>query len=236
MRPIVRSPPGTSLRPSGRSPPNLHVTSRAAPKIGSSPPNIGLSRDRPTTRHAGIELNPKSPPRDGGPKYRGVRRPSPAKPENTEKSRPKKTTPGEGNNTSKALRRRKACNPFRQRDEDEVLAKRSHNRRRWSHVFAAGDIEFKRHSGPIWNSLTAPAILPLSVDYFPSPQELRDERTFQFNPYTVTLSGIENKDYSTHAELMLELVRQRVTQDFQIVTAAAVKDSESRPEPQRQGM
>lgn len=133
------------------------------------------------------------------------------------------------------MRQQKACNPFRQSDEDEVLAKRSHNRRRWSHVFPSGEVEFKRHSGPIWNSLTAPAILPLSVDYFPSPQELRDEGTFQFNPYTITLGGIENKHYSTHAELLMEMVRQRVAQDYQIVTNVAVTDSENRPEPQRIG-
>jgi Vacuolar membrane-associated protein Iml1 len=42
-------------------------------------------------------------------------------------------------------RRKKAFNPFRQRDEDEVLAQKSHNRRRWSHVFPLGEVEFKRH-------------------------------------------------------------------------------------------
>lgn len=135
-----------------------------------------------------------------------------------------------------SMRRRKPFNPFRQSDEDEVLAKRSHNRRRWSHVFPVGEVEFKRHSGPIWNSLTTPAILPISVDYFPSPQELRDEGTFQFSPYTVTLSGMDRLYYSTHAELLMELVRQRVTQDFQIVTAAAVEESQTRAEAQRQGM
>jgi hypothetical protein len=133
-------------------------------------------------------------------------------------------------------RRKKAFNPFRQSDEDEVLAKRSHNRRRWSHVFPAGEVEFKRHAGPIWNSLTSPAILPLSVDYFPSPQELRDESTFQFNFYQVTLGGIENNHYTTHADLLMEMVRQRVTQDFQIVTSAAVAESETRArELQREG-
>jgi hypothetical protein len=137
---------------------------------------------------------------------------------------------------SLASRRKKAFNPFRQSDEDEVLAKRSHNRRRWSHVFPAGEVEFKRHAGPIWNSLTSPAILPLSVDYFPSPQELRDETRFQFNFYQVTLSGIENNHYATHADLLMEMVRQRVTQDFQIVTQAAVDESERRAfEAQREG-
>lgn len=133
-------------------------------------------------------------------------------------------------------RRQKAFNPFRQSDEDAVLAKRSHNRRRWSHVFPAGEVEFKRHAGPIWNSLTSPAILPLSVDYFPSPHELRDESRFTFSPYSVTLSGIDKSHYSTHDELLMELVRQRVTQDFQIVTAAAVEESKRRAESQRQGM
>lgn len=131
-------------------------------------------------------------------------------------------------------RRKKAFNPFRQSDEDEVLAKRSHNRRRWSHVFPVGEVEFKRHSGPNWNSLTSPAILPLSVDYFPSSQELRDESTFQFSPYTVTLGGLDKKHYSSHAELLMEMVRQRLTQDFQVVTAAAVEESENRAEIQRQ--
>lgn len=47
--------------------------------------------------------------------------------------------------SNKASRRKKAFNPFRQQDEDAVLAKRSHNRRRWSHVFPATEVEFKRH-------------------------------------------------------------------------------------------
>ena len=132
-------------------------------------------------------------------------------------------------------RKMKAFNPFRQSDEDEVLAKRSHNRRRWSHVFPAGEVEFKRHAGPIWNSLTSPAILPLSVDYFPSPQELRDESAFQFNPYTVTLGGLDKRQYSSHADLLMEMVRQRLIQDFQIVTDTALAESESRVETQRQG-
>ena len=42
-------------------------------------------------------------------------------------------------------RRKKAFNPFRQEDEDEELAEKSHNRRRWSHVFPLGEVEFKRH-------------------------------------------------------------------------------------------
>jgi hypothetical protein len=65
---------------------------------------------------------------------------------------------------SRRNRQKKAFNPFRQQDEDEVLAKKSHNRRRWSHVFPLGEVEFKRHAGPNWKSLSSPAILPLFVD------------------------------------------------------------------------
>jgi hypothetical protein len=168
----------------------------------------------------------QSPPRFDPPRVGGTTRDRPGQ-------RPAHTS---SNKQHLGSRRKKAFNPFRQRDEDEVLAIRSHNRRRWSHVFPVGEIEFKRHAGPIWKSLTAPAILPLSVDYFPSPQELRDENTFQFSPYTVTLGGLDKKYYSTHAELLMEMVRQRLTQDFQLVTPAALKDSESRPDSQRQGM
>ena len=46
---------------------------------------------------------------------------------------------------SKASKKKKAFNPFRQQDEDAVLAEKSHNRRRWSHVFPATEVEFKRH-------------------------------------------------------------------------------------------
>lgn len=131
--------------------------------------------------------------------------------------------------------RQLSYNPFRQRDEDEVLATRSHNRRRWSHVFPVGEVEFKRHAGPSWNSLTSPAILPLSVDYVPSLQELRDESRFRFSPYSITLSGIEKSFYKTHDELMMEMVRMRVTQDYQIVTVEAVRESNNRGEQLRQG-
>jgi hypothetical protein len=68
----------------------------------------------------------------------------------------------------------------------------------------------------------------LSVDFFPSPQELKDENNFQFNFYQVTLGGIDNNPYATHADLLMEMVRQRVTQDFQIVTPLAIAESEKR--------
>lgn len=119
-------------------------------------------------------------------------------------------------------RRRKPINPFRQQDEIEVLAQKSHNSRRWSHVFPQGEIEFKRKSGPNWKSLTAPAILPLSVDYFP-PQREREHK-FTFSLYNVTLSEFERNNFSSNKELLWEMVRQRITQDYQFVPASLVDD------------
>ena len=200
---------------------NAHrMSSRIFPQ---SPPRSGIHREKSAPMRTTVA---HSPPKGGHlqrDRSSSVRSGSRDSPHSSVKS-------------SVISRRKKAFNPFRQSDEDEVLAKRSHNRRRWSHVFPIGEVEFKRHAGPIWNSLTSPAILPLSVDYFPSPQELRDENTFQFNFYQVTLGGIENNHYASHADLLMEMVRQRVTQDFQIVTQAAISESEQRAiENQREG-
>jgi hypothetical protein len=113
----------------------------------------------------------------------------------------------QGNARSHNSRRKKAFNPFRQQDEDEVLAKKSHNRRRWSHVFPLGEVEFKRHAGPNWKSLSSPAILPLSVDYFPPQQEIDHKYTFSVS--NVTLSEFEKTHYSSNKDLLMEMVRQR---------------------------
>lgn len=215
MRPISRSPPiNSGLRSSNRSP--IKILSQSPPKM-----SIPWQGCVPT------KVLAQSPPRAGLLLTR-------------EKAAPPRSVSQDisagSAKASLASRRKKAFNPFRQSDEDEVLAKRSHNRRRWSHVFPAGEVEFKRHAGPIWNSLTSPAILPLSVDYFPSPQELKDENVFQFSFYQVTLGGKENNPYATHADLLMEMVRQRVTQDFQIVTSLAIAESERRAaESQREG-
>jgi len=135
---------------------------------------------------------------------------------------------------SRSRTRRKkarAFNPFRQQDEDEVLAKKSHNRRRWSHVFPLGEIEFKKHAGPNWKSLTIPAILPLSIDYFPPQQEI--DHNFTFSIYNVTLSEFENSpfvSFSSNKDVLMEMVRQRLTQDYQLVPISHVNASNYRRE------
>lgn len=108
-------------------------------------------------------------------------------------------------------------NPFRQEDEEELLAKRTHNSRRWSHVFPQGEREFKRHAGPNWRSLSQPAILPVTIDVHPTPNELNDLNLYSFNHYQVNLDAMDLTYYNSHSELLMEMVRQRIVQDFQLV-------------------
>ena len=76
----------------------------------------------------------------GGPGGSGGQKPlSPVRMKNESKKHVMRSrkTPNDPrhNNRKHGLR----LNPFRQEDENEVLAKRTHNRRRWSHVFPLGE-------------------------------------------------------------------------------------------------
>lgn len=101
-------------------------------------------------------------------------------------------------------------------------------------VFPLGEIEFKRHAGPNWKSLTAPAILPLAIDYFPKQEEI--DHNFTFSIYNVTLSEFDRKNYSSNKDLLIEMVRQRLTQDFQIVLEDDINASNYRRESLRDGL
>jgi len=142
----------------------------------------------------------------------------------------KKQQHGRKLNDHHSYRRRKpwVLNPFRQEDEDEVLAKRTHNRRRWSHVFPLGEDEFKRHAGPNWKSLCQPAILPMTIDFHPSPQDLEDQAKFSVKQYSVTLPPMNETTYKSHTELLDDLLIQRMRQDYQIVPRNIIQQSARR--------
>ena len=77
----------------------------------------------------------------------------------------------DGDNTFISIYRRKySVNPFRRDTGADVLDLRTHNRRRWSHVFPSGQNSsvLSNYYGLNWKSLTQPAILPLFTDYIPS--------------------------------------------------------------------
>jgi hypothetical protein len=127
-------------------------------------------------------------------------------------------------------------NPFRLQDEEQMLAKRTHNRRRWSHVFPPGEIEFKRQSGPNWKSLCQPAVLPLTTDFHPEEYELNDPTKYEFNHYNIFTDAVDLSYYKSLDDLLMEMVIQRIIQDYQIVPDAVVRESQNRSEARRKGM
>lgn len=71
-------------------------------------------------------------------------------------------------------------------------------------------------------SHSQPAILPMTIDFHPSPQELQDKERFRIKQYSVTLPPMNETNYASHRELLDELVAQRIIQDFQIVPRAII--------------
>ena len=130
------------------------------------------------------------------------------------------------NGAKRAARKLFKMNPFRKQDELELLSKRTHNRRRWSHVFPQGVEEFKRHAPINWTSLCQPAILPLTTDFYPNDESLR--RDYQVSQYNVTLDQIDTTQYPDHTALLSELIMQRLTRDLQIVPAFAMTRNSKR--------
>ena len=66
--------------------------------------------------------------------------------------------------------------------------------------------EFKRSAGPNWKSLCQPAILPMTIDFHPTAQELQDKEKFRVKQYSVTLPPMNETNYKSHRELLDELV------------------------------
>lgn len=143
-------------------------------------------------------------------------------------------------------------NPFRISTEsvDSSSQRLSSDRRRWSHLFpvrlhgqepaqfgvgGAQDEDGAKllYIGPNWKSLTTPAILPLTSDYFPSPNELRSSYSESF--YTLTLPSSSPYDsvpkYNNHDELLIEMICQRLACDFQLVTNNSYAEVEARQQP-----
>ncbi|KAL3656528.1 hypothetical protein V7S43_018608 [Phytophthora oleae] len=151
--------------------------------------------------------------------------------------------------------RKAAVNPFRY-VKGQGSQRLSIDRRRWSHLFPVsnhvvssflGEIPTQDGEpvflGPNWVSLTSPAILPLTTDHFPSPQELRQGYTEAF--YTLTIPTTASQmptiecvpRYRNHDELLIEMICQRLARDFQLVSScdstASLMGSESFPESRR---
>ncbi|KAK1929943.1 DEP domain-containing protein [Phytophthora citrophthora] len=151
--------------------------------------------------------------------------------------------------------RKAAVNPFRY-VKDQGSQRLSIDRRRWSHLFPVsnhaalsflGEILTQDGEpvflGPNWMSLSSPAILPLTTDHFPSPQELRLGYTEAFYTLTIPTTASQSPTiecvprYRNHDELLIEMICQRLARDFQLVSScdstASLMGSESSPESRR---
>ena len=102
-------------------------------------------------------------------------------------------------------------NPF---DPSFTKKRVSSNRRRWTHIFSAWSS--KLTTGVDWKSLTIPASLPITTDFFPDQTEFANE--YVFNEYNLNPDEITGEINSFNLDdIFIELVSQRLAQGFQIV-------------------
>lgn len=74
--------------------------------------------------------------------------------------------------------------------------------------------------------LCQPAILPVLIDVYPTQEEFNEKYTFTF--YDLNLAAMDNTYYKTHSDLLMEMVRQRIMQDFQLVPQAVIMASRNK--------
>jgi len=101
-------------------------------------------------------------------------------------------------------------NPSNPKKENMSIASQY---RRWQHVFPKAIPT----SAIKWKSLCSPAALPLTSEYFPTAEELRDQ--YDENPYTVSLQNYEELAESppTREALLRQMIAARLSNGFQIV-------------------
>ena len=114
-------------------------------------------------------------------------------------------------------------NPFNKKQgskrRSQHIEKISGSRRRWRHLYTKA-FDALRGTGLLsddpfaldWPSLSEPAILPLTMDYFPTPNELK--RDYEITElYKLSLPDsdeLEEMGYLSDADLVTELVCQRL--------------------------
>uniref|UniRef100_A0A671TX73 DEP domain containing 5, GATOR1 subcomplex subunit n=1 Tax=Sparus aurata TaxID=8175 RepID=A0A671TX73_SPAAU len=144
---------------------------------------------------------------------------------------------------------RALINPF---TPSRMPMKLTSNRRRWMHTFPVGERTHthscsQQFSGPLllsapptvpsfcctvgvdWKSLTTPACLPLTTDYFPDRQTLQNDYTegcYDLLPH----SDLEREDEAqvmSASQVFEEFICQRLMQGYQII----VQTSNRKPQP-----
>jgi hypothetical protein len=121
-----------------------------------------------------------------------------------------------------------ACNPFS--NERVARAKPTASKRRWTNVYHSVDAPLPDSAPEVianpnyrgllqginWDSITEPASLPLTTDYF--PPDLTLKTLFTEHPYTMSLIPMENQYEDNPRLLLKEMVYQRLVHGYQIVT------------------
>eukprot|EP01133_Synstelium_polycarpum_P004113 gene4113-4803_t len=112
----------------------------------------------------------------------------------------------------------KTINPF---TYDATPYHLTSNRRRWSHLWVSHNTYiFGRQTNaflPNWKSLSEPASLPITTDYFPSSKDLLSK--YSEYVHTLTLSPDENEYHNNTEALLKELISQRLAQGYQLIIA-----------------
>jgi hypothetical protein len=104
------------------------------------------------------------------------------------------------------------CNP------NKNVMKMNSAIRRWRHIFPRLEQYTEDDPEMNWKSLCSPASLPLTTDFFPTPEELA--KYYQEYTYSLAPSYEVQLDQKARLEnLLLELVYQRLNQGYQIVVA-----------------
>ncbi|GAB7338877.1 hypothetical protein MBLNU457_5562t1 [Dothideomycetes sp. NU457] len=108
-------------------------------------------------------------------------------------------------------------NPSNPKKENMSIASQF---RRWQHVFPKAIPT----SAIKWKSLCSPAALPLTSEYFPTADELRDQ--YDENPYTVSVQDHQELTEApeTRETLLRQMIAARLSNGFQIVIG---KDAET---------
>lgn len=118
------------------------------------------------------------------------------------------------------LLRHNYVNPFRSQKNIHVCA----SDRRWEHIYPKWFSHNETTLFTNWKSLCFPACLPLTIEYFPTPEELSEyylEYTYTVSPaydeVVLKNSKLENLKIES---LLIELISQRLAQGFQLIVAA----------------
>lgn len=136
-----------------------------------------------------------------------------------------------------AYRKRHMANPFQEQEGKKFIMARTHNRRRWSHVFSDRDQTetWQIQHALNMKSLCQPAILPITTDYLPPIKELEGTKhpnahfsyerqsSYTSSHYSLILDPTVCA-YSTPEHLLKEMVGQRLTQEFQLITGVDVME------------